>query len=61
MTHAAPEPLLTFEEVATYLRMPASRLYDRWREWGVPFFKIGQQLRCDLDDLRAWLVQHRTA
>jgi excisionase family DNA binding protein len=51
--------LMTVSEVAAVLGVPTSRVYDRWREWELPMFRVGQQLRCDPAELRAWLEDHR--
>lgn len=51
--------LLTVNQVAEMLNVPASRIYDRWREWGLPMYRVGQQLRCDPAELEAWIKAHR--
>jgi putative molybdopterin biosynthesis protein len=51
--------MMTVKEVATALNVPTSRVYDCWREWELPMYRVGQQLRCDRAELRAWIKDHR--
>lgn len=53
--------LLTVTEVAAYLGVPPSRIYDRWRAWGLPGIKIGQSLRFRLAEIDDWLEQQKAA
>ncbi|GAA0835614.1 helix-turn-helix domain-containing protein [Streptosporangium amethystogenes subsp. fukuiense] len=55
------ERLWTVDQVADYLGVPKSRVYDRWREWGIPFVRIGQQLRCDPRALQDWISGQKAA
>jgi len=46
--------LLTAEEVAKYLHVPLSWIYDRTRKSGpdkLPHYKIGKYLRFSLDEI----------
>ncbi|GGP84508.1 helix-turn-helix domain-containing protein [Streptosporangium pseudovulgare] len=49
------------DEVADYLGVPKSRVYDNWRSWGLPFLRIGQQLRCEPRALYEWVTEQRAA
>jgi len=52
------EALLTVHEVAEFLRVPASWVYERTRRHGrdrLPHVKIGKYLRFRLSDLEAYL------
>jgi excisionase family DNA binding protein len=51
--------MMTVQEVADVLRVPPSRVYDRWREWGLPMYRVGQQLRCDPAELEEWIKTRR--
>ena len=51
--------MMTVQEVASVLCVPSSRVYDRWREWGLPMYRVGQQLRCDPAELEEWIKSHR--
>jgi excisionase family DNA binding protein len=53
------ERMLTIREVAELLGVPTSRVYDRWRDWRLPMYRVGQQLRCDPAELREWIKTHR--
>lgn len=51
--------LMTVEEVADYLNVPVSTIYQ-WRHKGTGprAFRVGRFLRYDPSDIRAWLHQH---
>ncbi|MEU8175701.1 helix-turn-helix domain-containing protein [Microbispora hainanensis] len=49
--------LMDVDDVANYLGMPKSRVYNNWRAWKLPFFKVGQQLRCRRWDLEKWVAR----
>jgi excisionase family DNA binding protein len=51
--------LMTVREVADVLGVPTSRVYDCWRDWELPMFRVGQQLRCDPGELAEWINNHR--
>jgi excisionase family DNA binding protein len=54
------KPLLTLDEVAELLGIPASTLY-RWRSEGdgPPSFRVGRVVRYDSADLEAWLQRQK--
>ncbi|RKN12946.1 DNA-binding protein [Streptomyces radicis] len=47
--------LMTLTEVATYLHKPSGWVYENWRSEGIPFKRVGNQLRCRFSDLEKWL------
>ncbi|MER6175494.1 helix-turn-helix domain-containing protein [Streptosporangium sp. NPDC001681] len=49
------------DQIADYLGIPKSRIYDNWRAWGLPFIRIGQQLRCDPADFGKWIEKQKAA
>lgn len=53
--------LMTVKEVAELLNCPTSRVYDRWRPWGLPALKIGGQLRFRRCDVERWLTEQVAA
>ncbi|MFJ2033905.1 helix-turn-helix domain-containing protein [Streptosporangium sp. NPDC087985] len=55
------EKLMTVQDVADCLGIPKSRIYDNWKMWGLPFFRVGQQLRCDPADFRKWIEKQKAA
>lgn len=55
------QKLMTVREVAEVLGVPTSRVYDCWRDWDLPMYRIGQQLRCDPAELQEWVNNHRAA
>ena len=51
---------LTAAGTAEYLAVPAATLTDwRYKRTGPAFYRIGQQVRYNTDDLAAWLDAHR--
>ena len=53
------EPLMTVPDVAAYLNVKVSWVYDHRRD--LPFFKVGNQLRARRTDLDRWLNQQKAA
>jgi excisionase family DNA binding protein len=53
--------LLSVSEVAEYLGIRQSWIYDNWRTEAIPFLRIGNQLRARRDDLDDWLKAQRAA
>ncbi|MGK5684776.1 helix-turn-helix domain-containing protein [Actinoplanes sp. URMC 104] len=51
--------LMTTNEVAQYLAVPVSRVYDNWRSWGLPAIKFGNQLRFRRSEIDRWLDSQR--
>ncbi|WHM35629.1 helix-turn-helix domain-containing protein [Streptomyces sp. BPTC-684] len=47
--------LMTVDDVAEYLDVPKSWVYNNHKREGIPFKKVGQQLRCRPNDLDRWL------
>ncbi|MFB1041471.1 helix-turn-helix domain-containing protein [Streptomyces chrestomyceticus] len=47
--------LMTVDEVAEYLTVTRSWVYDNWKREEIPFRKIGQALRCRPNDLELWI------
>lgn len=59
-----PEKLLTVRELAAFLSVPASWIYERTRQRGVnhlPHLKIGKYVRFRLSDVEAYLETLRRA
>ncbi len=53
-----PEDLLTVAEVAEFLKVPVSWVYDRTRRRGaarIPHMKLGKYLRFDGAEIRQWV------
>jgi hypothetical protein len=42
---------LNLTHAAEYLDMPERRLKDNWRQWGIPAYKAGRELRFRVRDL----------
>jgi excisionase family DNA binding protein len=53
--------LMTTADLAAYLSVPRSRVYDCYRVWGIPAYKVGQELRFRRQDIDAWLEVRREA
>lgn len=50
------EPLLSIDELADYLRVPVSTIYD-WRTngKGPRAYRFGKRIRLGMTDIRAWM------
>jgi len=54
------EPLMDVAELATYLGIPISTVYD-WRVHGKgpTAYRFGKHLKFAISDVRAWIAQQR--
>jgi excisionase family DNA binding protein len=56
----ALEPLLDVPELAGYLGVPVSTVYDwRTRGLGPRAYRFGKHLKFAVSDVRAWIAQQR--
>jgi excisionase family DNA binding protein len=47
--------MLSAHDVAAILAVPESTVRGRWREWGLPAYRIGKHLRWRERDVAAWI------
>jgi excisionase family DNA binding protein len=47
--------LLSARDVAAILAVPERTVRDKWREWGLPAYRIGRHLRWKERDVHAWI------
>ena len=47
--------MLPAREVAAILAVPERTVRDKWREWGLPAYRIGKHLRWKERDVHAWI------
>ena len=47
--------LLSSRDVAAILAIPERTVRDRWKEWGLPAYRIGKHLRWKERDVYAWI------
>jgi len=52
--------LLSSRDVAAILAIPERTVRDRWKEWGLPAYRIGKHLRWKERDVYAW-IERRSA
>lgn len=54
-----PDPLLTIDEVAAWIRKPKATLYS-WRSRGLgpPAIRVGNMLRYRRSEVEQWLEDH---
>ena len=58
MTREPVEKLFTPQELAAYLDVPVSTLYDwRWRGEGPRGFRVGKHIRYRRSDVEQWIHQ----
>ena len=56
-----PDQLMTVPELAAFLNVPVSWVYERTRRRGaerVPHIKLGKYLRFSLPEIIVWLRKH---
>jgi putative molybdopterin biosynthesis protein len=51
------ETIYTIPEVAEYLKMSKSKVYDLVKKGRIPFIKIGRNVRIRQSDLMRWLEE----
>jgi putative molybdopterin biosynthesis protein len=49
------ETIYAIPEVATYLKMSKSKVYDLVKKGKIPFIRIGKNVRIRQSDLMKWL------
>lgn len=47
--------MLSARDVAAILAVPERTVRARWREWGLPAYRIGKHLRWRERDVHAWI------
>jgi excisionase family DNA binding protein len=54
------EPLLSIDELAQYLGVPVTTIYD-WRVdgKGPRAIRVGRHLKFAVSDVKAWIAEHR--
>jgi excisionase family DNA binding protein len=56
------EELMTVREIAAFLKVPTSWVYDRTRRRGtgrIPHLKLGKYVRFSASEVKTWLQQLR--
>jgi len=56
------DELMTVPEIAAFLKVPASWVYERTRRSGIeqiPHVKLGKYLRFSIPEVKTWLQQQR--
>ena len=54
--------LLSLADAAAYLGIPDPlKLRRYWRQWGLPFTKVGRELKIRQRDLDAWIAKRPAA
>lgn len=59
MPSGGSNKLISAPETAARFGVPTSTIYEKWRAWGLPGYKIGKHLRFRERDLETWLEAHR--
>ena len=54
-----PNKLLTKQELAEYLNVKESTVYQWTHYRKIPYIKLGRFLRFDLDEVNEWLQEHK--
>jgi excisionase family DNA binding protein len=52
--------VLTVKEAAELLKVQPQWVYRMVRDGGLPFLRLGRQIRIDEDSLEKWLTERRT-
>ena len=59
MSNNGSNRMLTVKQLAEMLAVSPNTVYDKWREWGLPGYKIGKHLRFREGEVLAWVDEHR--
>jgi excisionase family DNA binding protein len=54
-TQGGSNRLLSSRDVAAILAIPERTVRDKWKEWGLPAYRIGKHLRWKERDVYAWI------
>lgn len=54
------EPLMSCDDVARFLQVPISWIYDNHRETGLPALRIGRHLRFRREEIDQWLDERKS-
>jgi excisionase family DNA binding protein len=54
-TLGGSNPLLSSRDVAAILNVPERTVRDKWKDWGLPAYRIGKHLRWKERDVYAWI------
>lgn len=49
------DPLMTVDEVASFLRIEKGTIYNKVSKDEIPFLKVGGALRFSLADIKRWI------
>ena len=49
-----PQPTLDVKQLADYFQCSERTIHTLKEKNGMPFFRIGRQIRFDLDEIKAW-------
>lgn len=52
--------MLTVKETADLLKVKPQWVYAMLRQGGLPFIRLGRQIRIDEDSLEKWLLERRS-
>ncbi|GAA4187156.1 hypothetical protein GCM10022252_20220 [Streptosporangium oxazolinicum] len=55
MSSGGSNRLMSVEDVADYLGVPKSTVYDQWKTWGLPAYRVGRNLRFRERNVESWL------
>lgn len=49
--------MISVKELAERLAISTDTIYDEWRSWGLPAYRIGKHLRFREREIEAWVDQ----
>lgn len=55
------DPLIGVEELAAFLAVPATWVYERTSARAIPHFRVGRYIRFRASDVESWLSDQRAA
>jgi excisionase family DNA binding protein len=58
--HRSEDPILTIPEVARYLKVSKSKIYDLVSKQEIPHLRIGRNVRIREKDLQMWMEKQST-
>jgi excisionase family DNA binding protein len=58
-TSAVPEPLMSVQDVAEWLKVRPSWVFDHHGEGALPAIQVGRHLRFRREEVEAWLTSQR--
>ncbi len=49
------DKLLTVDDLSSFLKISKKSIYQNYKNWGIPYIKMGKIIRFDENSIKLWL------